>query len=511
MGPATIRPGDPRKRISDGEEGALSAVVRLGSAHGRRFDYSRGGRRKPLSPGTHPDTTLKAAHRKADEFRKLVVAEGTDPSGLRKTTKQAQRAALDAESRDDRGLPPVNSFEAVAREWVATVHQDKVSAGHAARTLIRFEQDVFPWLGRLPIIGIEAPALLDLLRRLEARGAIETRHRIKHACGQVFRYGIASGVCQRNPAADLRDALKPVIVKHMTSVTDPQQVGKLLRLTENYTGFPTTRAALQLAPMLFQRPGKLRAMTWAEVDLEAAARTIPAAQMKRSVNDKLNGQPHVVPLARQAVAMLRDLQPLTGSGQHVFPSVRGSDRPMSSMTLIGALQRMGIDTQLDMTTHGLRAMARTMRAERLEVPAQVIEAQLAGGASTWPWSDSSTGEQIASIGISTGHGLVWLRDEHNGKPICDEVRVVRTVCNYGGGRPWFACRRCTDRVAGQYLRAVPACRPVEGHVGLQGTARRCAGTLPEPNGLRCRAGPESGKGECPNARPARLLQRAHAC
>lgn len=372
---AAIKPGDQRKRISDGEGLYLLLFVK-GGAHGWRFDYSHGGRRKTLSLGTYPDTTLKAARRKADEFRKLV-AGGTDPSSQRKTTKQTQRAAVEAETRQDRGLPPANSFEAVAREWVATIHQAKVSAGHAARTLIRFEQDVFPWLGLLPIIAIEAPALLAVLRRVEARGAIETTHRIKDACGQVFRYGIASGVCQRNPAADLRDALKPVNVKHMASVTDPQQVGHLLRLIENYTGFPTTRAALQLAPMLFQRPGNLRAMAWADVDLDAATWTIPAAQMKRSVNDKMNGQAHVVPLARQAVTILRDLQPLTGAGQHVFPSVRGGDRPMSNMTLNGALQRMGINTQSDMTTHGFRAMARTMLAERLDVPAQVIEAQLA--------------------------------------------------------------------------------------------------------------------------------------
>ncbi len=370
-----IQPGDPRGRLSDGEGLYLLLFVK-GGAHGWRFDYSHGGKRKTLSLGTYPDTTLAAARTRADEFRKLV-ADGTDPSSVRKATKAQQQASNQAAALEDQGLPPAGSFEAVAREWIQTVHQHKVSPGHAARTLIRLEQDVFPWIGRTAINALEAPALLEVLRRVEARGAIETAHRAKDACGQVFRYGIASGQCQRNPAADLRDALKPVKTKHMAAVTDPKAVGNILRLIEGYTGFPTTRAALQLAPLLFQRPGNLRMMEWAELDLDAAVWTIPAAKMKRSVDDKTNGQPHMVPLALQAVAILRDIQPLTGGGRYVFPSVRGGDRPMSNMTLNGALQRMGLDTQNDLTTHGFRAMARTLLAERLGIDPQVIEAQLA--------------------------------------------------------------------------------------------------------------------------------------
>lgn len=370
-----IQPGDTRARLSDGEGLYLLLFVK-GGAHGWRFDYSIKGKRKTLSLGTYPDTTLAAARVRADEFRKLV-ADGTDPSSVRKATKAEQQASNDAAARDDQGLPPAGSFEAVAREWIETVHQHKVSPGHAARTLIRLEQDVFPWIGRAPITELEAPALLEVLRRVEARGAIETAHRAKDACGQVFRYGIVSGQCQRNPAADLREALKPVKTRNMAAVTDPKAVGNILRLIEGYTGFPTTRAALQLAPLLFQRPGNLRMMEWAELDLDAAVWTIPAVKMKRSVADKNNGHPHMVPLALQAVAILRDIQPLTGAGRYVFPSVRGGDRPMSNMTLNGALQRMGVDTQNDLTTHGFRATARTLLAERLGIDPQVIEAQLA--------------------------------------------------------------------------------------------------------------------------------------
>ena len=216
-----------------------------------------------------------------------------------------------------------------------------------------------------------------MLRRVESRGAIETAHRVKDACSQVFRFAVASGLCERNPAADLRDALKPVKTKHMATVVDPKGVGQLLRLIDGYTGFPTTRAALQLAPLVFQRPGNLRMMEWAELDLDAAVWTIPAQKMKRKRDDKANGDAHDVPLSVQAIAILRDIQPLTGAGQFVFQSVRGGDRPMSNMTLNGALQRMGVDTQRDMTTHGFRAMARTMLAERLGVDEVVIEAQLA--------------------------------------------------------------------------------------------------------------------------------------
>ena len=211
---------------------------------------------------------------------------------------------------------------------------------------------------------------------MEARGAIETTHRIKDACGQVFRYGIAAGHCTRNPAADLRDALRPVPTRHHAAIVDPKRAGELLRDMMAYQGHPVTRAALQLSALLLLRPGEVRQLEWAWIDLDAATLTVPAEMMKRKKAEKANGVPHVVPLAPQAVAILRDLHPLTGHGRYVFPSLRKDGRCMSENTVRSALRRMGYGND-DMTAHGFRAMARTMIAERLGIAPEVIEAQLA--------------------------------------------------------------------------------------------------------------------------------------
>lgn len=349
-------------RLFDG--GGLYLEVSVTGAKLWRWKYRYGGKEKRLSLGIYPATGLKDARERCLEARGLLSA-GADPG----IAKKARRDAATSIERD--------SFEAVAREWHSTIHASQVSEGHSARTLIRFEKDVFPWIGSVHIGQIAAPQLLELLRRVEARGAIETAHRIKDSCSQVFRFGIASGRCKRDPAADLRDALRPVSTRHMPALTEPKAVGQLLRAIHGYTGLPPTRAALRLAPLVFQRPGNLRAMEWSEVDLTTGTWTIPAAKMKRRVNDKINGEAHIVPLSAQAVEILEELKPLTGHGRYVFPSVRGGDRPMSDMTLNAALQRMGFDTSKDMTTHGFRAMARTMLAERLDMPEAVIEAQLA--------------------------------------------------------------------------------------------------------------------------------------
>jgi len=223
----SIKPGDARKRLNDGDGLYLRLFVKGGS-HGWRFDYTHEGKRLTISLGTYPDTGLGLARDKANDARKLL-ASGADPSAERKATKEAQAVKRIAGELEDAGLPPLGSFEQVAREWLATVHDAKVSAGHADRTRIRLEQDAFPWIGRRPIGEIEAPELLACLRRVEARGAIETAHRIKDACGQVFRFGIATGLCRRNPAADLRDALRPVESKHHAAIVDPLKGGALLR------------------------------------------------------------------------------------------------------------------------------------------------------------------------------------------------------------------------------------------------------------------------------------------
>ncbi len=369
-----IKPGDPRKRLNDGDGLHLLLFVKGGS-HGWRLAYSLNGTRNILSLGTYPDTGLALARRKADEARKLV-REGTDPSDVRKAAKADNERQREAGRLADAGLPPEGSFEAVAREWLETVHEAKVSGGHAERTRIRLEQDVFPWLGRRPIADIEPPELLTCLRRVEARGAIETAHRVKYACGQVFTYGVATGQCKRNSAADLRDALQPVHVTHHAAITDPKRVGELLRAMAGYEGHAVTRAALQLAPLVFQRPGELRMAEWSEIDLEAGLWVIPSERMKRTVQGKASGTAHAVPLAAQAVAILRELQPLTGHGRYVFPSLRTLERPMSDNAILSALRRMGFPKE-EMTGHGFRAMARTMLAERLGVAESVIEAQLA--------------------------------------------------------------------------------------------------------------------------------------
>ena len=216
----SVKPGDDRQRLSDGEGLYLLLFVK-GGAHGWRFDYSIGGQRKLLSLGTYPDTALAAARKKADDFRQLV-ADGVDPSQLRKSDRARSQSVREEAKRADSGLPPSGSFEAVARDWLATIHTAKVSDGHADRTRIRLEQDVFPWLRR-PIGEIKAPELLLCLRRVEARGAIETAHRIRQACGQVFRFGVASGNCERDPSADLHDALKPIRSRHHAAITDPKR------------------------------------------------------------------------------------------------------------------------------------------------------------------------------------------------------------------------------------------------------------------------------------------------
>jgi integrase len=293
-------------RLFDG--GGL--YVEISPAGGKlwRYKYRFAKKEKLLSLGTYPDVGLAEARRKHQDARKLLAA-GVDPGEARKAQKSASVVAAS------------NSFEVLTREWHATVHVLEVSSGHAARTLTRFEQDIFPWMGGDPIDQLLAPKLLQVLRRIEARGAVETAHRAKQSCGQVFRYAIATGRAQRDPTPDLREALRPVVVEHMPAITDPVRVGELLRSIDDYRGQPVTRAALQLAPLVFVRPGELRKAEWSEVDLEQAEWRIPSLRMKRSKQDKLSGPPHVVPLSQQALAILKDLQPLTQLSRFVFPSL----------------------------------------------------------------------------------------------------------------------------------------------------------------------------------------------
>lgn len=361
------------RRISDG--GGLYFEARPNGSGWWRLRYWIDGKEGMLSLGTYPDTSLKAAREHRDVAR-AQVASGIDPSDARKAEKQARAAKVAVAQLLADGVAASGSFEAVAREWLVTVHEHKVSAGHAERTRIRLEQMIFPDLGATPLGAIEAPDLLLCLRKIEARGAIETAHRVKDACAQVFRFGIATGQCQRNPAADLRDALRPVPARHHAAIVEPKRGGELLRDMTAYQGHTVTRAALHLSALLLLRPGELRHMEWAWLDLDGATLTVPAGTMKRKKIEKANGVPHVVPLAPQAVAVLRGLHALTGQGRYVFPSLLTGERCMSENTVRGALRRMGYSND-EMTAHGYRAMARTMIAERLGVAPEVIEAQLA--------------------------------------------------------------------------------------------------------------------------------------
>lgn len=342
-----------------------------------RLRYRFGGKEGMLSLGTYPEVPLALARERREEARQQVAA-GVNPSAARKAGKAEEARQAEALKCVEQGLPGLGTFEHTAREWLATIHQHKVSPGHAERTRIRFEQDAFPWIGARPLAEIDGPELLTVLRRVTARGAIETAHRLKDSCGQVFRFGIATGACTRNPAADLRDALPPVPSRHYAAVTDPAAVGDLLRTMADYRGHPYTRAALALSALLFLRPGEVRQMRWEWIDFDAAMLTIPGDMMKRKKAEKLNGPPHLVPLAPQALAVLREVQHLTGTKGEgfVFPSLQTRDRPMSENTVNVALRRMGFDRET-MTAHGFRAMARTLAAERLGVAPEVIEAQLA--------------------------------------------------------------------------------------------------------------------------------------
>lgn len=361
------------RKINDG--GGLILEARPTGAGWWRLRYWRDSKEGMLSLGTYPEVSLKDARTRRDEARKLVAAGG-DPSEKRKVEKVQRERAREAKAMADAGLPGPGTFEHVARMWLTTVHESKVTPMHAQRTRLRLEKHIFPWLGSKPISEIEAPDLLVCLRRITSRGVIETAHRVKDACGQVFRFGIGEGACLRNPAADLRDQLPSATRTHFAAITQPEQAGTLLRDVAAYSGRPVTRAALSLSALLLLRPGELRAMEWAWVDIDAAMLTVPGEVMKRKKADKGNGIPHLVPLAPQAIAVLEDLRPLTGHGRYVFPSERGGARCMSENTVRAALRALGYSND-EMTAHGFRAMARTMAAERLNVQPEVIEAQLA--------------------------------------------------------------------------------------------------------------------------------------
>ena len=335
------------------DERGLFLIVTPGGGKWWRFRYKFGGKEKLLSVGTYPDIGLKDARERRDAARKLL-AEGVDPAENRKAQKSA---------RADRAA---NSFEVVAREWYAK-HAPNWAEHHGDRIIRRFERDIFPWIGERPIADVNAPELLATVQRIEKRGALETAHRALGNCGQVFRYAVATGRAIRDPSGDLRGALPPVKGEHFAAVTEPKQAAELLRTLDGYQGTLTVACALRLAPLVFARPGELRKAEWADFDLEQAEWRYTVTKTNTA---------HIVPLATQAVAILRELHALTGTGRFVFPGARSNGRPMSDNAILAAMRRMGIGKD-EMSGHGFRAMARTILDEVLQVRPDFIEHQLA--------------------------------------------------------------------------------------------------------------------------------------
>lgn len=347
-----VRPSDKPQRLFDG--GGLYLEVAPNGSRYWRMKYRHAGKERRIAFGVYPEVSLSEARARRDAARAAIRA-GRDPSAERRADKL--RAVLSAET----------TFEAIGREWLAK-QKPKLAASTYAKSEWMLRDNVFPWLGSRPIAEIEPPELLAVLRRIEDRGAHETAHRTKEKCGQVFRYAIATGRASRDPSADLRGALSPIVRTSRAAITDPGLMGDLLRALDGYTGQFATRCALRLAPLLFVRPGELRHAEWSEMDLDAAAWRIPVHKMKMR-------EAHVVPLSTQAVAILHELEPLTGRGRYLFPSLRSPNEPMSENTVNAALRRLGYDKDT-MTGHGFRAMASTRLNEMGWAP-DVIERQLA--------------------------------------------------------------------------------------------------------------------------------------
>lgn len=344
-------PAAKPQKLFDG--GGLFLLVQPNGSRYWRLKYRFAGKERLLSFGVFPEVTLAEARQRRDAAR-MAVREGRDPSAERKTAKLASR------------LSAKDSFKSVAEEWL-----DRQRPKLAEITITKAEWMlgmVYPQIGATPISQLTAPTILAVLRKIEASGKHETAHRVKQRIGQVFRYAIATGRADRDPSADLRGALNPVVTTPRSAIIDPDAVADLLRAIHAYTGQPVTLTALKLAPLLFVRPGNLRAMEWSEIDLDRSEWRIPAGKMKVR-------EAHAVPLAEQALLILRELKPLTGRGRYVFPSIRTSDRPMSENTINAALRRLGYDKET-MTGHGFRAMASTRLNEMGWAP-DVIERQLA--------------------------------------------------------------------------------------------------------------------------------------
>lgn len=340
-------------RLADGN--GLALLIHTNGSKYWQLRYRHLGKEKLLALGVYPDISLAEAREKAQVARK-ELSNGIDPSELRKVKKAAQFESAE------------NSFSAIGLEWFAK-QKPAWAERHSTKVQWMLEKNLFPWLGNRPVSDITPPELLSVLRRIESRGAIETAKRTKQVAGQVFRFAVATGRADRDPSLDLKGALAAPVKKHLASITDPVAVGPLLLALDGYHGSPVVRAAIRLAPLTFVRPGELRQARWDEIDFDAAEWRIPAERMKAR-------QPHIVPLSKQAIDVLREIEPLTGRFEFVFPSARSPRRPMSDNAVLAAMRRMNIGKE-EMCGHGFRAMARTILDEVLGYRVDWIEHQLA--------------------------------------------------------------------------------------------------------------------------------------
>jgi integrase len=346
------KPKEKPYKLAD--EKGLYLFIQTSGSKLWRFDYRFQGKRKTLALGVYPEILLADARKKHDSARKQL-ANDIDPSESKKAVKASNLEA------------GANSLEVIAREWAASYFKNK-SDSHRERTMRRLENYIFPWLGNKPISEINAPQVLDAVKRIEKLNKLETAHRTLQATSQVFRYAVQTGRALRDPCVDLRGALPAAVVKHMAAFTEPKQIAELLRAIDGFTGSFTVQTALRLSPLVFTRPSELRTAKWADIDLEAN-------EWRYRVS-KTNTM-HLVPLSTQAAKLFANMHPLSGHGEFVFQGGHDPKKPMSAAAINAALKRMGYDTQQDITAHGFRAMARTILHERLNIDPYIIEHQLA--------------------------------------------------------------------------------------------------------------------------------------
>ena len=348
------KPRDKPSGYKMSDSGGMYLLVR-GQAKYWRMDYRFAGKRKTLPLGVYPEVSLAKARQRRDKAKEQLT-DNIDPMVAKRQEKQATADAA------------AHSFELVAREWLGKTAADR-SANTQAKITSWLEKDVIPYIGKMPISAIGPRDVLAALRKMEARGALDSVQRVKQVTGQVFRYAVAIGAAERDVTQDLKGSLAKATPGHFAAITDPKKLGELLRAIHGYSGHPYTVAALKLSPLVFVRPGELRTMEWCEIDFDTAEWRIPGSKMKMKID-------HIVPLSTQALTILKDMQPATGHGTYVFPSIRTGERPMSDNTINAALRGMGYPKEVH-SAHGFRATARTIMDEVLEERVDLIEHQLA--------------------------------------------------------------------------------------------------------------------------------------